>query len=864
MLSIHRNSLIYRKSISNAPAFSAGTSLVYNGEDAKLEVHVPIEQLESLIGYQFYKPPQQESFLRKFEQLSNLNKFINLFPTSLITVNNPIGYDLEVFTYPIIVRRHVSAFVPLRLNVTHRRVYLSDLKAVPLELRNNAIKLHRNIVSCSSLLLVNNSVSFGGFCTKLKFFRFSSNSRPWNFQVVFDLFPPILGKTMKDIYKLRVEPTWLYEDIQKSKHYASFQRVISPRSYRILVLHKNAAQRKQMVVSWLAEFFFHGGNPVSPSNINTDIFLLLETQPAEILPLPSIAIIQTFSVIKLCLSCSHFDSNAVKFIRVSTSLSEIQITPQVTQGEQQVMWEFPRDNSGSVILQESLTTCKTPYELSSFSEFHSFMSQMPVSQVVEFAMISILRKILMLNATHLSYCPISYKTIKPKNICSPLRPTSCLTSATIFIQHYSPAYNYYTWGIDFPSKILRFVSCGRAAKTLGFYHLTSVFDGTVWLSIILALLLPAPFYFFLTMLQPNSTTSCIHMTSEVGYYFQPIMLNEGPIWKLKNKFQALFNYTRFLPFTPQVRKFLDEFQDWNASAYLPVYHSLQEKYMWDTLSRCNKTALVMPELNCKLFAAMLNRQEGKQDSVYVGESILLSAKIGFSFRGYVPREFLTKMNAVGDSGIAEYWRKFVTDWLTGVRINAVSKSGNNVTKFEQLEKPTMEGNVSFCLLLPLQLENPDHDDEVYNIQTLFNLSEGKAVFKQCPESSDKSTWLVFGSPQKCYVSGSKGPCSDGELLLPIKENSIQGICRLEHPTLGIFPRHQNLRRKRDTSDEYEDGDDDLAYMLSRISLNSCRSGETYSFHQRREIDDEKGFVLPIAQNLNTELELKLQNNLTES
>ncbi|CAL8146093.1 unnamed protein product [Orchesella dallaii] len=811
------------------PSFSLATAslLLYNRDDAKPTLYIPIEKISNSSKYQVYIPPVTNSFKQKFGKLVNLNKFINNFYGSFITINNPIGYDLEEPNLPITLRRHVSAFNAYRkFNATHKIADFQHFIELPIEKGISLLKLNINSVQCSSPFHYGN-LNYGEFCTQIKPFKFSSKAKPWNSQLHVDLFPPILGQVRIGIYKLLDgSGVWFYEGVLRKKHSKSFQTMISATNYRIIVLNQEDDEKKQMVVSWIASTFRRSRVSQYPMNFNGDQFLLLEAATQRKNSFHSVGIIETISLIKLCLSCSFDNVNAVTFLRISTIERNFQNKLETDR----IMWEFPQDKSGSVVLQNTWKSCSVPYDLSLFTEYHSAITKLPLSDVAEYAYAWIIRNSLMKNATHLNNCAVPSANAK-RDGCSYDRRTRCLAHVVLFTEHFTTANSYRPWAVDFPSKILRFVSCGRAQKNLGFYHLISVFEAPVWLFIIFTMLIPAPLLYFLSNLQRSKTVQnlavkiaihsvmaplkalleqgdpfsmnevdhvpsfrwfmvpylfcilvlsnayknenvyslitpreptpytqfeqlvqdgfkvftrgyfrefkpgspclnlnfaplnnhtyvackagtagkcaggtfrgCIRMSSEVDYYVNQMIVAKNSLSKLNYETQLLYNYTEFLPFTPKLQNFLNEFLDYNATGYLPVYRSLQDEPIWEFLQSCNKTALILPELNCHLLAAKLNRKRENKDSVYVGKSVVLSAKIGFSFQGYLIPGLVSQMNGLGQSGIADWWRLLARDWLTRIRVGSVGREGNNITKsFDNgLHRPTMEGNISVIFIV---------------------------------------------------------------------------------------------------------------------------------------------------------------------
>ncbi|CAL8071075.1 unnamed protein product [Orchesella dallaii] len=107
---------------------------------------------------------------------------------------------------------------------------------------------------------------------------------------------------------------------------------------------------------------------------------------------------------------------------------------------------------------------------------------------------------------------------------------------------------------------------------------------------------------------------------------------------------------------------------------------------------------------------------------------------------------------------------------------------------------------------------------------------GRTLTGICPVTSssqtDDLTWLLHGSPPKCYAASSQGPCEPTEVLIPKNPNSYHGVC-VPSP-LSIIPQmNSGARERRDVYGSWN-------YALPRhVTKNSCKRGWCYSHKQGR-------------------------------
>ncbi|CAL8136716.1 unnamed protein product [Orchesella dallaii] len=114
-------------------------------------------------------------------------------------------------------------------------------------------------------------------------------------------------------------------------------------------------------------------------------------------------------------------------------------------------------------------------------------------------------------------------------------------------------------------------------------------------------------------------------------------------------------------------------------------------------------------------------------------------------------------------------------------------------------------------------------------------------FPNCHKQKSKN-WLIHGNPPNCFEAGKQGPCSDGELLLALSDNSMYGICKPDSTTEVPKPlRQRRSSSYKDDEEYYDDVDDDLDYHLTKAFLrNLCKSRkEKYSFILGRCIPIQK-------------------------
>jgi len=501
--------------------------LEYNKVDQTPGFLVSTKDLNPLSSYHVHKP--LKSYSKPIEKISKLNDYIFPFINSFIVISNPLGVDIFPSFQPILLRRHLPVFRKADRNTTHNLLRLDSLLEIPVENQAKTLIVNRLQTTCVSPFF-HNSTNSGGICTKINFFYFSSRSRPWNGQVNFDLDIPIIGKTTNIvIYRILVgTKNWFYERTFNYEHMQAYQRTLSQRNFHFLVLPKGESERKQLVVSWIAAILRKSESGDVSLSTNGDSFFLLETKMENNNPRK----IGRLFNIKICLSCAYNYDEAVDFKRLL--LKKNMLVANSNQiydihGENPV-WEFSRDKSGSNILQSTLKTCKLPHDMSTFSGFHSAMAQLSLSDVADYAYASLVRNALMKNASHLTNCLATSTSASPVSVkqkgCG-VYFTQCLTHITFTAEHFAETHSYFPWTIDFPSKMLRFISCGRPYKRFAFYQLVSVYDESTWMFIIFSMLLPAPVFLLLSKLQKRKVV--VRQGSKLRYLLSPVqcILEQG-------------------------------------------------------------------------------------------------------------------------------------------------------------------------------------------------------------------------------------------------------------------------------------------------------------------------------------------------
>ncbi|CAL8071051.1 unnamed protein product [Orchesella dallaii] len=121
---------------------------------------------------------------------------------------------------------------------------------------------------------------------------------------------------------------------------------------------------------------------------------------------------------------------------------------------------------------------------------------------------------------------------------------------------------------------------------------------------------------------------------------------------------------------------------------------------------------------------------------------------------------------------------------------------------------------------------------IFTLTTELVLGSSLKNTEICPITSSSETgeptWLLHGSPPKCYAAGSQGPCEPTEVLNPIHPNSNKGIC-VPVPVTEPKPDVEQKvitqsKKKRQTKRRHERS----ANASPEIVINSCPEGYYYS------------------------------------
>jgi len=171
--------------------------------------------------------------------------------------------------------------------------------------------------------------------------------------------------------------------------------------------------------------------------------------------------------------------------------------------------------------------------------------------------------------------------------------------------------------------------------------------------------------------------------------------------------EYLFNYTEILPNTLDVMKSVcfelfppnlnstmvaSRVKEWYATSKIHVeksFSKLQQKNELEVLSRCNRTALVLPDYRTNQLALNLTTNLASATDVYVGKDILYERGFLVKLYGYITTNMMKRVEGMMESGI---W----TFWMQVFRNGAVYQQDGSGY---ELKKPTMSGNIFVLYVL---------------------------------------------------------------------------------------------------------------------------------------------------------------------
>lgn len=139
--------------------------------------------------------------------------------------------------------------------------------------------------------------------------------------------------------------------------------------------------------------------------------------------------------------------------------------------------------------------------------------------------------------------------------------------------------------------------------------------------------------------------------------------------------------------------------NWDPWAFLTCaklisrhYRMLENQILYDEISTCNKSALVLPEYMFGNVVSYVQKHSDNSDKIYIGKEKFFSKFTGFRITGNISPHLIRRIQAVRDSGLFE--------WTQNIFRNAVVKK-HEETRILRPQKPNMRGNilVFFIVLL---------------------------------------------------------------------------------------------------------------------------------------------------------------------
>jgi len=118
--------------------------------------------------------------------------------------------------------------------------------------------------------------------------------------------------------------------------------------------------------------------------------------------------------------------------------------------------------------------------------------------------------------------------------------------------------------------------------------------------------------------------------------------------------------------------------NWNV-LHTEGYNAVIDKLVIPHLIKCERTAVLMPDVVAsKLYPVLLKSKR----FVYLVKDTISFPQIGYGLFNWFPQKILKRMNGLRDSGIVDWWDKFLNDDLfkpvVGLEMSNQSKSGSYV------------------------------------------------------------------------------------------------------------------------------------------------------------------------------------------
>ncbi|CAL8146691.1 unnamed protein product [Orchesella dallaii] len=757
--------------------------------------------------------------------VENLDEILSSFNTCFIHLTNFQGVNLFPFKTPLMLREPQSAMWIEESSYRLEHSFIMVPKGMP---SPKNFTVNGSISPCTLSPLFQND--FTQLCMRLRFMEYLKRSKPWICMIQIGLHPhdyhlterSELVRPEKTLMSLEYPPIFTRIGLEFSQRIKPSQNSIN-----LLILENsqilNETLLQEQLITWMGILLraqFNDGG----SHTSRHVFILLKTQEQLIKP---ISRIETTEVVTINFNKEkEMSSQSIssKLHDLSSdnlwglSFPEVLTKVEKFYEDKYIYWRLdsvfghiltPTDFHDDPSLIQNFCSGTLQSLTSGHWKTSSFVkSNKNIGKLVLLAVSHLLRSLLRNGTVHFQG---PWKFVKPfecfdetvnKMSSSRGRGGSTFT-ATVQLYAYDPfEYVNVPMQIKNPLRALKFLSCGKPPKhSFGFEEFVNIFDGYVWLLIVVfvTVLFPLLFYFIeeanlmlegglsvrkklkssyfmhpvsilleqgdaftksemrlaslkamlgglllagtilnnayrydnvYNMIAPrrlipykyldqliennftiytriaehdyafhdypgvkNITQHSAHQLWDVGMKMWIIKLYSEilrGIYKLKEKgykkYDVLVNNTKLHPEIPRLLYDSGE----NETHWKQVFQEKQWELMEKTIRRCNKTALVLPEVVGTKMAQRL--MDGGLKFVFLGRNLLFNESLGLSFSGWMPGNLLNVMGVMEIAGIWNWWKEAVDRVVSGDNIR-FSRRGFDKEAEVIVEKPTMEGNV---------------------------------------------------------------------------------------------------------------------------------------------------------------------------
>ncbi len=117
-----------------------------------------------------------------------------------------------------------------------------------------------------------------------------------------------------------------------------------------------------------------------------------------------------------------------------------------------------------------------------------------------------------------------------------------------------------------------------------------------------------------------------------------------------------------------------------------IDHETIEQVLSMHMGKCNQTAIILREnMALQLFTIL----KAAKQPVFFGRDIIIGNLMGYNFKGYFPEQILLRIRSTFNSGIVEWWQKYVK-WFVVLKTKKDYDTGN-LTEFQRLTNRTIDG-----------------------------------------------------------------------------------------------------------------------------------------------------------------------------